>query len=705
MHMLYSTLNPEITQPENGIFFRPPSHLLTEKQLLKRLLRPHGPRVAKVLYIFDEPRNRPWGVNAVSAEECDTFRKKLELFGIDPCDQPMLHQLNRAGQSVLCNLFDIRQAEKITLFTRESDAEKLLGYMLFDGAHPKNFLTDTAPFGEKKEIVTWRREFSQPSMQKHLTYQQFFGPVLAPQGKPEKDQEEDEITVKVKVGKDGTYFIAIDFDRHSGLIDPWHFKQLLLAVLDILEHYFPQLRWHVEVNALNGSTKFFGWEKRLMSIPRATNLSERIRAVLKAKLPNHDFTNIEIWPSSLSQIIAPLRKDKINLIGSGELPTIKRHYKDKETGEDVKVVAYSARAFLNWLYFDKSQVKAEDLSSALDKALSQPVPEKIITEKKVKAKQGKKGLGGTNPIVPYKGRFRQALVDFWSGNTLPPDDTLDKFVVPTLRVLFREGLDLDEAEEWVLDHLEQLPDKSFSDRLSDDEKRLARDVHNWAKKIWNTDGVGGQPRPEESQAKLDKTVEAWQRCGFVLHDPATWNNAPSMPIKKVVWTEKLKYAAEQLADVAGCTRRQAKNVMNTILSFIDAKSELALSMVGKLLEACGIAGKSQGKRNAVRRLLESFGMIVKTANYYHDSVNGYSHGDFFVLSADVLLVEEGEDEVAASSVVGDTHTLSIYLSLIDVDKVTESGDLLQEARRLKAEERFKRRMWEFMKRRQQSSAA
>ena len=136
--MLYSSSTPEITQAEYEIFFRPPAHFLTKKQLLKRLLRPTSPAVGQVLYIFDEPRNRPKGVNSIPVEQCETFRQKLELFGVDPSDQWMISQLGQAGQLVQCNLFDIRQAEKITLFKNEAEAQTLLAYMLFDGAHPKN---------------------------------------------------------------------------------------------------------------------------------------------------------------------------------------------------------------------------------------------------------------------------------------------------------------------------------------------------------------------------------------------------------------------------------------------------------------------------------------------------------------------------------------------------------------------------------------
>src|ERR1700722_3697625 len=102
--MLYSSPTQDFAQSDFGIFYRPPAHFLTKKQLLKRLLRPNGPSVGQVLYIFGEPRNRPKGINAVPADPCETFRRKLELFGVDPSDQWMLQQLHEAGQLAQCKL-------------------------------------------------------------------------------------------------------------------------------------------------------------------------------------------------------------------------------------------------------------------------------------------------------------------------------------------------------------------------------------------------------------------------------------------------------------------------------------------------------------------------------------------------------------------------------------------------------------------------
>ena len=192
-------------------------------------------------------------------------------------------------------------------------------------------------------------------------------------------------------------------------------------------------------------------------------------------------------------------------------------------------------------------------------------------------------------------------------------------------------------------------------------------------------------------------MEAWQRCGFVLHDRSTWDNVSGVSSKKVVWTDRLRFYAEQLADVACCTRKQAKNIFNTVLAFVDGKSELALSMVGKLLEACGVAGKSQDKRNAVRKLLEKAGILVKTARYFHDPATGYRHGDFFIVSGEILLVEGGEEEEVDGGSQGGHTPMSIYLSSTDDVDLLDGVNYLEMDRRLTAEERFRQRMKELWK--------
>src|SRR5262245_22819777 len=86
-----------------------PQHYRTEKQLLKlhRRLNKNAASVGTITCIFDKPRCRPKKVEAVSPEECEQIRNKLKLFGPDGTDHGTFYRLDKAGQLVTMNLYDI----------------------------------------------------------------------------------------------------------------------------------------------------------------------------------------------------------------------------------------------------------------------------------------------------------------------------------------------------------------------------------------------------------------------------------------------------------------------------------------------------------------------------------------------------------------------------------------------------------------------
>ena len=74
---------------------RVPHHQRTEKQLLKRRRR------------LKKNARPPKHVEPVPTEECERLRRKLQLFGPDAAGQCALYCLDRAGELVTCNLYDL----------------------------------------------------------------------------------------------------------------------------------------------------------------------------------------------------------------------------------------------------------------------------------------------------------------------------------------------------------------------------------------------------------------------------------------------------------------------------------------------------------------------------------------------------------------------------------------------------------------------
>ena len=206
-------------------------------------------------------------------------------------------------------------------------------------------------------------------------------------------------------------------------------------------------------------------------------------------------------------------------------------------------------------------------------------------------------------IGRLQGRCAQALVSFWSELDVPEDDTIGKYVIVTLRILRYEGLTRQEAVEWVEDRLQALQYTEFSDRLTANFEEIQRVTGYAVDAVWGCNGY--QPDPALSEVKLKASVDAWAGRGFRLHDPATWRfcNCPDVPPLKLVWTTTLLALIPELAAVAHADEDQARAFLETVLSFVEARNELSESMVGNLLERCGIKGRSRQKQHDVRKLL------------------------------------------------------------------------------------------------------
>jgi hypothetical protein len=196
-----------------------------------------------------------------------------------------------------------------------------------------------------------------------------------------------------------------------------------------------------------------------------------------------------------------------------------------------------------------------------------------------------------------------------------------------------------------------------------------------------------------SETKLEASVIAWAKRGFLLHEPRTWHKAPGgkLPEKKLIWTVPLLALLPEVAEIAHCSVEEARKCIELILGFVEENNELSKSMVGRLLQMCSINGKSGQKQYELRQFLKDQGLLIKVKNYYCDQATGYRHGDFHICG-------EGVRFEAADS---GTHTpLSIYLSLDDeyeTEPCLSEAEMLMEGRLLNCEERYRRRIRELLR--------
>jgi hypothetical protein len=646
-------------------------NLKTRKQLLKshrRLIKDAEP-VGQITLIFNKPRACPKGVEPVIPEECDRIREKLATFGLDPSDQPDLWRLDRAGQLAEPHLYDHKDTEPITAFT-EKEAETLLGYMIWDHSHEDHFITEATEDGERHR-ATWKTAFSMPNMKCHCSGERSFG---------------------VKKGE-MTRQIILDLDRHSGAVNGEEHTKKTLQVGEILKNEFSKFRFAPEINPKNGSVKFFGWLPDYTPMAFAVQQAEKIRAVLQERLPEYDFSKLEIFPSTCPQVFAPLRADKIMVIGDGKVGKVKRKRYERIGGGKRKYIPYEAVScaqYLNWVCFSDKPYNSdvfdkclrESVANLPDGVAETPSPEKRPSQKK--SKSTGQGMGS---IGKLKGCCASTLVKFWSEEVRPEDDTIGKYLIVSLRILKYEGMEQEDAVEWVEERLESLKYTEFSDRLTVNFRELQRNIAAAANAVWS--GNGYQKDPGTSEMKLKASVMAWARKGFFLHDPSSWHKAPlgKVPEAKLIWTVGLLALLPEVAEVAYCTVEEARKALELLLGFVEENNELSESMVGRLLGVCGINGKSRQKQHDVRKLLERHGLLIKQRNYFIDKATGYRHGNFYVCGTGVRFEEEGGQ-------VSDTPPCIYYLSLdseFESEPCLTEEEMVMERRLLACDWRYQRR--------------
>jgi hypothetical protein len=649
-----------------------PNHQRTEKQILKlhRRLKKTAQAVGAITHIFDKPRCRPKYVEPVPSDECEQLRRKLQRFGPDATDQWALYRLDQAGQLVTCNLYDLDDTEPITAFT-EKEATRLLGYMVWDHSHEDDYITEATVDG-KRQRATWKSEISTPSLTTHLAGERYFG---------------------VKKGRMSMQ-IAPELDRHSGDVPGEYHVVMAIKVGQVLTRRFAHLRFAPEVNPRNGSVKFFGWLPDYLPTAQAEGVAEKVRSALQQELPEYDFSWMEIFPSSSPQIFAPLRADKLTVIGTGVLGKVKKYRMEKDNGKKRRhyYEAHSCADYLNWVSFSDThyneQVFEQVLRDAVARCPDKPAGEaKPATDRKRTPKKKQPSPGGMGSIGTLKGRCASALVRFWSELDVPEDDTIGKYLIVTLRILKFEGLSSDEAVAWVEDRLQALEYTEFSDRLTDNIEELRRVMAFAVEAVWTNNGY--QKDPVTSEVKLKAAVEAWSRRGFKLHDPATWDKHTQavVPELKLVWTAGLLALVPEVEKTACCSHDQARVFIEKVLAFVECNNELAESMVGRLLEEVGIKGRCRQKQHDVRKLLVDRGLLLKQKNYFSDPDTGYRHGNFYVCGPGVRFEESGPHT---------THTVSIHYLSMAVTPLDPTGDdwldFVMEARRLACDRRYRERL-------------
>jgi hypothetical protein len=463
------------------------------------------------------------------------------------------------------------------------------------------------------------------------------------------------------VSGDATAFLKVDLDRHTGAVPGRDHCRKVIFFLEHLRAY-PDLRILPEVDPLNASAALWLFLPRPWPIDKAKALVTRLRE-------ETGFAG-EIYPDNCSQVYLPLRPDKLTIIDTGVCPTRNLRARD---GRDYKV--YDSRevvAYLRRTTFPDVEAVKQALAEGV---LNLPDNEDTPRHSAVSSRSRRTGPGQMGTVT-YKGCFLKNIIAFKNGNIQP--DTLGCYTTPIRRLLsIGYGLPHDDIDD-IFEGIFAEHDVSYSDRLSTNPGEFWRTEEYFESAI--EDDNGYQDDGKASRAKLEATARRWTERGIdviaYLRGQKELRDF-SKPALKLVWTEELLALLLQLAKVAVCSQEQARWLLEVVLGHVEARNEMAISFLRRLMESVGINASSQEKKYRVRKWLEEH-LIVKVRNGYQDEDTGYSHGNFYVCRVSVRFEEEQHPPV------------SILLSFF-----SSVEEAILEYRRLNCEANYRKRIAEY----------
>ena len=419
-------------------------------------------------------------------------------------------------------------------------------------------------------------------------------------------------------------FLALDLDLHNG--DPAVFLDQLRV---LLTEFHGQDGWHYQVADQHAGGIHF-----LRCFRKKRNLDE-LRQELRRKhcknwtsaIPNlppgpaanmKTLAELEIYPNPTNGFRLPLCSGRTMLLDR-PLPLVF----NKRMGREIQDVL----GYITWLSRDeKRYMPADTVIAYVKERLAVPKP-KEQRKAQSQPQDKPKEVTGMADLGPMKGQYRQKLVDYWTGMNTPPD-SLNQGICLLGRVLPYYLDDEQDAIALIERFIDELPDWSFSDRLSSgDRAEVSRVVRNTVKQVYH--GNAGQPDPETSTAKLQATVTAWKKRGFDPTDKTTWNpavnNLPDVQVNNFFWKGEDVIKLGQLQKVLNASLETVSGAMKYLVNLVKKHSgELAINLVKKVLESFGISCGHHGKINTVMRLLRQWNWIYVRAyeKWYAQNENG-----------------------------------------------------------------------------------
>jgi len=428
-----------------------------------------------------------------------------------------------------------------------------------------------------------------------------------------------------------TRHLLLDIDRHGGAVEAtWHCERVL-SILTYLQSYHADLAPHIaNLNPGNGSCHVG------LVLPELWRLEQVQEWVGDLRRNCPGLAGVEIYPDNLQAVFLPLFPTRPAIIDQLLVPKIPA-YRFAGQGEDrhkVDYLAHDAVAYWTWLTNpNRSPCNLTVVEQELLAACSN-CPDSPPLRKTRLSTFDQSAASGMGNMPRLEGRCAQVIVDFLTGKLQAEPDSLGKYLVVALRMAWAQGESKEEAVTAILGFLNDLPHKSFSDRLSGNNgglPELERVVNNTATAIWQNNGY--QSDPEGSTEKLEHAADAWQQSGFRVLDPSTWHRAKGKhepaPAREIVWTPFMLSLLPTIMLTAHCSRQQAEDLLRLVCANVEQYHELSLTYLGRLLEMVGIANYAN-HQVAIRRMLVEVGILMPVRRGFRDPGEETGIGNHYI---------------------------------------------------------------------------
>jgi hypothetical protein len=492
-----------------------------------------------------------------------------------------------------------------------------------------------------------------------------------------------------------TRWVTFDADNHGDeelSLDEWLARYTALHDMLVAE----RLPYLAQVNPNNGSYQLWSPVPK-WGLERVARFAERVYSACPWMR--------EIYPTkSKWSIICPLRPDKVNLLGPGELPKVHcrtkagltwcydlveawRWHRKPTTINPDAVRAVLARSFRTSRSSTPATIPPVGETPALDAEAGHRRKQKG----KEAAPKRKMARGHFNNL---RGRWLELLSDSYLDGVEPPAMAAVAFLTPQLR-LFRAG-ETEKARRFLRDVIEFMRRRhwTFSDRVQNDPEELIRTLDHICR-----DRLAGNSVPK--MAALDAARKRLDDLGFdgsfnsllqALTGRRKGGRSSGGLDLPVVENDAITSAARKLMALTKTDHQAALMMLRRILNHVAKHHECGYTFMKRIAITMGVR-LSNYKAQRVFTILTKE-LIIKTKN--HSRCTKWSIAALYAVTAKVQFVggdeqtqgEGSQDENGRQTGSSSNYTISRFWTNDALYEPLDMAEVAAEVSRLRTEKTF-----------------